>query len=56
MFNETADHLARKRADAARKGADFPTVWHTLLKSRPLDGLVTASTIPIPRPLILCAR
>ena len=36
MSRERASDLARLCTDVARKGEDFPTVWHTLLKGHPL--------------------
>ena len=40
FFMERAEDLARVCTDAVRRGEDFPTVWHALLKSHPLiDGL-----------------
>ena len=36
MPTERAHDLARLSTDAVRKGEDFPTVWHTLLKHHPL--------------------
>jgi hypothetical protein len=40
FFMERAEDLARVCTDAVRRGEDFPTVWHALLKNHPLiDGL-----------------
>jgi hypothetical protein len=36
MSKERANDLARLCTDVVRKGDDFPTVWHTLLKGHPL--------------------
>ena len=44
MSNETADDLARECTDAVRDGADFPTVWDTMLK-----GHALVAGIPIQR-------
>jgi hypothetical protein len=36
MSSERANDLARLCTDAVHEGADFPTIWSTLLKGHPL--------------------
>jgi hypothetical protein len=35
-LSDTANALTRQCAAAAARGADFPTVWNTILKAHPL--------------------
>ena len=36
MADETADELVQRCVSAAREGADFPTVWETVLRGHSL--------------------
>ena len=36
MSASTARDLIRECEDASRSGADFPTIWHTIIKRHPL--------------------
>ena len=36
MVNETADELVQNCVTATREGADFPTVWQTVLRPHAL--------------------
>jgi hypothetical protein len=44
MSASTARGLIRECEDASRGGADFPTIWHTIIKRHPL-----VRSVPIQR-------
>ena len=44
--------LFKKCACACREGADFPTVWHTLLKGNPLVAGIPRQRLDGPRALL----
>ena len=52
----TAEEIVRACKEAVARGADFPTIWHALLKDHPfvagvpiqrLDGTVALLEIPL---------
>jgi len=50
--HDTVDDLLRKCVDAHGRGADFPTVWQTILKGHPLIAGVPISHIVRGEPVL----
>jgi hypothetical protein len=50
--NDVAWELARTCEAAARGGADFPTIWQSILKSHPLVAGLPIQRLEAGRPLL----
>jgi hypothetical protein len=49
---DTVEDLLRKCVEARMKGADFPTVWQTILKGHPLTAGVPVSRVEGGQPVL----